>query len=1041
MFFVLILMALTNGISVLSFNQPKLCPTAQWNSKGSTLFFMSDMFTKYPILFIDSNNTIYSVSEKEHEILISFKDRIHSTSIRYSFMSVLSAIFVTMNGDIYTSYQNTIISKWIASTKKFVTVMNAESVCSDLFVDLNNDLYCSMTEENKIVKRVLNKNNEVDLTIVAGSNTAGSASHQLLLPRGIFVDTNLDLYVADCYNHRIQLFNLNEKHGKTVAGQSSTDITISLYHPCSVIVDSDKYLFISFYLRHHIVGSGPNGFRCISGCDGEGIQSSAAKIPSKLSFDISGNLFFRDGTDRLMKFTLEKNSCEYLPSTIQAMYSSILTNNQRFSRTLFDHPFYYYETIEITVSKNDLYIIIGNSSIDLYGHVYKDHFERFNPAGNLIAWYGKCCNKDQFKFTLDLKINTKYILVVTTYNPNVTGPFTITIFGLNTIRLQHMNVEVVVESIYSSALTQAHPKYDYRSCEDASESFYEAVQVEVNESGFYTILSSSSSSNMHLSNYVYEHNFNPRMEFGNLLTNRNNGCNGNPSKITIKLMTGIRYILVVTTCIEYQTGKFSIKILGKSNASFQRVDASPITNSSYSSNLTNANQKFPRFCGSSGYYYYETVRLTVLTNGVYTFLNDPQLNLMPFYRHICDSKAGLTVKLRAGTTYIIVVTPIMPLYEVEFQVLAYGPTNVIFERFVDNSTYCYIGGPCDAQVKSIGLTLDDILRDQINRNMTINHQPFLIKISVAITTLILIAGIISSACSLLTFQNRSLRQTGCGLYLLASSITSLLTTIMFTIKFWFVLLTQMSISVHLSILQGGCKSIETLLKLFFYWDAWLNACIAVERAITVYHGVNFNKAKSKRYARWIIFILPFCIMATIIHEPLYRQIFTYDMRNVMLIESMTDDIAETIEDRNTWCTTSYSQSIQDYNTGSLFVHLLGPFITNFLSALFIITRSARRRVEVQKQQTYKAHIREQWQEHKQLVISPTILLFLSTPRLVISLLSGCIQLSDHVWLYLSAYFISFLPSILIFIVYVIPSTLYRNTFKNSRLKICQRPRS
>ncbi|UJR12363.1 hypothetical protein I4U23_016540 [Adineta vaga] len=102
---------------------------------------------------------------------------------------------------------------------------------------------------------------------------------------------------------------------------------------------------------------------------------------------------------------------------------------------------------------------------------------------------------------------------------------------------------------------------------------------------------------------------------------------------------------------------------------------------------------------------------------------------------------------------------------------------------VDKSSYCYIGGPCNTQVKGIGLTLDDILRHRINRNMTIKDQPFVIKISAALTMIMLVVGVLSSICSILTFQNEILRKVGCGVYLLASSITSLLTIIMFTIKF------------------------------------------------------------------------------------------------------------------------------------------------------------------------------------------------------------------------------------------------------------------
>ena len=128
-----------------------------------------------------------------------------------------------------------------------------------------------------------------------------------------------------------------------------------------------------------------------------------------------------------------------VPSITETTYSSFLTyNHTMFSRTSFDHPYYYFESIEITAYTNDFYVITANSSIDLYGFVYKDHFDRFNPTANRLAWYGKCCNKDQFKFTLELQSSLKYVLVVTTYEQNVIGPFSIIIFGSNRVRLRRM---------------------------------------------------------------------------------------------------------------------------------------------------------------------------------------------------------------------------------------------------------------------------------------------------------------------------------------------------------------------------------------------------------------------------------------------------------------------------------------------------------------------------------------------------------------------------------------------------------------------------
>jgi len=321
------------------------------------------------------------------------------------------------------------------------------------------------------------------------------------------------------------------------------------------------------------------------------------------------------------------------------------------------------------------------------------------------------------------------------------------------------------------------------------------------------------------------------------------------------------------------------------------------------------------------------------------------------------------------------------------------------------------------------LTLDDILRYQINSKMALNKQPVSVKIGAAFTMIMFVAGLINSISSVITFRNKKLRIVGCGTYLLASSITSLLTISMFTIQFWFIVIIQMNKSINLSVLKGGCKSIEFLLKFFFFFDTWLNACVAIERAISVFKGVTFDKEKSKRIAQWIILILPLGIISTIIHEPLYRKVFVYQIKNrgtdVIPIENYA------------WCVTDYSHSVEKYNTAILFIYLVGPFIANLFSALFIIFGNAYRRSLTQTQQTFLQHIRIQWKEHKQLVISPIILLILSTPRLIISLVSECLNASHNSWLYLSAYFISFIPSILMFAVFVAPSKVYRKTFKES----------
>jgi hypothetical protein len=255
---------------------------------------------------------------------------------------------------------------------------------------------------------------------------------------------------------------------------------------------------------------------------------------------------------------------------------------------------------------------------------------------------------------------------------------------------------------------------------------------------------------------------------------------------------------------------------------------------------------------------------------------------------------------------------------------------------------------------------------------------------------------------------------------------------MFTIKFWFVVLSQINISTSLSVLRGGCVSIEVILKFFLYLDGWLNACVAIERAMQVFKGVNFNLKKSKYFARQMIVILPFCIMCTLIHELMYRRLFVY--------QTETDKTSEGTTERYVSCVTHYSPGVQDYNTAILFFHLIVPFLANLFSALFIIFGAARQRSVARTGQSFSEHVREQFNDHKQLIISPVILLVLSIPRLIISLLPGCVKTSENLWLYLSAYFISFIPSMLIFFIFVFPSEFYMKKFKQSLKSVRQRTR-
>ncbi|CAF0984158.1 unnamed protein product [Adineta steineri] len=543
--------------------------------------------------------------------------------------------------------------------------------------------------------------------------------------------------------------------------------------------------------------------------------------------------------------------------------------------------------------------------------------------------------------------------------------------------------------------------------------------------------------------YIYTNKFNPFDVSKNVLNDREISGDQGQFKVTAVLEANMMYVIVVTTSSSI-TENVSIQVSGRSYTGFNRICSPSVieikysddVQSKYSLQLTTNSQTYSRDCRKSNYYY-QTIRMHVMETGYYALISSSNTNTFGYiyeddfnpmnpvenllkqdYRACSSRDFKFIAYLYTDTKYILVVTTSSPNMTGKFSIQTSGPSNITLDPYTQIQTSCFIGQKCQFYKKSIGIILDDILRDEIQLNMTMTDQTILLKINAALTMIMFVGGFINSLLSLITFQNKDLRQIGCGVYLLASSITSFLTISMFTVKFWFVVLTQMNLSIPVSVVRGGCILIEPLLKLCLYLDAWLNACVAIERAILVFKGINFNKQKSQRIARWIILILPFCIMGSIIHEPIHREL--YEMKT----ETNKVDI-----DR--WCLTRYSPSVQQYNTIILFFHLVAPCIVNLCSALFIIFGSARQRSTAQTRRTIREHVYHQFNEHKHLLISPIILLILSLPRLIMSMLSECVNPSNHRLLFIFGYFISFTPSMLIFIVFVLPSALYRKTFQES----------
>jgi hypothetical protein len=260
---------------------------------------------------------------------------------------------------------------------------------------------------------------------------------------------------------------------------------------------------------------------------------------------------------------------------------------------------------------------------------------------------------------------------------------------------------------------------------------------------------------------------------------------------------------------------------------------------------------------------------------------------------------------------------------------------------------------------------------------------------------------------------KNVRDVGCSLYLFVSSITSLITISIMMIKFWILLFLQMGSINNRSLIYIQCISLDFLIRIFVSINDWLTSCVSLDRSVNAYQGIYFNKEKSKKIAKWMIlsvFILSIC---THIHDPISRY------------------LGDDEEEKRTWCLTGYSPILQIFDWIVNIIHISFPFLINLLSALLIIKYVTQTRSKVLKNQTYKEVLIEQFRQHKHLIISSLIIFILNIPRLIISLLSGCMKSPRNPWLYLIGYFISFMSSVSTFMVFVLPSETYRQQLKKS----------
>ncbi|CAF0733726.1 unnamed protein product [Adineta steineri] len=92
-------------------------------------------------------------------------------------------------------------------------------------------------EQNKTKSNKFKQNG----IICAGGNREGNKLNQLSHPHGIFIDDHNNIFVADCYNHRIVEWKCHSNKGQIIAGVNGQgDGNYQLDSPTDVLVDKQN---------------------------------------------------------------------------------------------------------------------------------------------------------------------------------------------------------------------------------------------------------------------------------------------------------------------------------------------------------------------------------------------------------------------------------------------------------------------------------------------------------------------------------------------------------------------------------------------------------------------------------------------------------------------------------------------------------------------------------------------------------------------------------------------------------------------------------
>lgn len=330
--------------------------------------------------------------------------------------------------------------------------------------------------------------------------------------------------------------------------------------------------------------------------------------------------------------------------------------------------------------------------------------------------------------------------------------------------------------------------------------------------------------------------------------------------------------------------------------------------------------------------------------------------------------------------------------------------------------HCYHGKLCQFSNELMSFTLDSLIAKDIQTNRKLFSGVYISTI-----VIIFLFGLFNNLCSYVTFRRPKPRKFGLGNYLLIISITNQFSLTLLLLKVIHITLgSNGTLFYHSSFNLYSCKIVSYLLSVCTRITYWLTSLVTIERLWIVLFPTS-NILKKPPVAFGLIFFFILGVFGMHVHEVLYY---------ITIIDPSYVNINITL------CVTNYVQPfISIYNRVNVLIHYFAPFLIQFFSITILIVQTARNRARVggNSQQTFVDLFKKQFRTHKDHYVTPIIIVLSSLPQAIFSFAYACTE-SNQLWqryMLLSTYFLSYLPQFLGFILYVIPSTTFKEEFQQT----------